>query len=241
MPAPYCRKHASFGTRAPHGPAMATPCRVTPNIPCKLLASSVSPISLQPFARKQSSSRPSMHALMEKYRHHWQQIGLSEAEIERRCLPLYAEATELKTAEHSPDGRELLLTPAAASAWKRMKAAASADGAEIHIVSAYRSVERQVQLIAGKLAGNQTLDAVLQILAPPGCSEHHTGRAIDIATGNVRPLDPEFVTTQAFDWLVKHAAAFGFTLSFPENNPFGYVYEPWHWCYGESGFGKAGS
>ncbi|WP_367154480.1 D-alanyl-D-alanine carboxypeptidase family protein [Methylomonas sp. HYX-M1] len=182
-----------------------------------------------------------MHALTEKYRHYWQQIGLSEAEIERRRLPLFAEAMELKTAERSPDGREFLLTPAAAAAWKRMKAAASADGAEIHIVSAYRSVERQVQLIAAKLAGKQTLDAVLRILAPPGCSEHHTGRAIDVATGTVRPLDAEFDTTHAFEWLVKHAANFGFTLSFPENNPFGYVYEPWHWCYGESGFGKAGS
>ncbi|RTL24879.1 MAG: hypothetical protein EKK49_20850, partial [Rhodocyclaceae bacterium] len=35
----------------------------------------------------------------------------------------------------------------------------------------------------------------------------------------------------AFVWLNAHAAGHGYTLSFPRNNPEGYLYEPWHWCF----------
>lgn len=114
-----------------------------------------------------------------------------------------------------------------------MKSVAAGAGVEIHIVSAYRSVEHQVELITRKLEAGQSIDAILQILAPPGCSEHHTGRAVDLGTGEVKPLNAEFGLTPAFDWLMEYAGGFGFTLSFPADNPFGYIYEPWHWCYAD--------
>jgi hypothetical protein len=40
-----------------------------------------------------------------------------------------------------------------------------------------------------------------------------------------------FEDTAAFAWLNAHAADHGYTLSFPRDNPEGYIYEPWHWCF----------
>ncbi|HLP25741.1 MAG TPA: D-alanyl-D-alanine carboxypeptidase family protein, partial [Acidobacteriota bacterium] len=34
-----------------------------------------------------------------------------------------------------------------------------------------------------------------------------------------------------FRWLKRHAGEFGFTLSYPKNNPHQIGYEPWHWCW----------
>ncbi len=175
-----------------------------------------------------------MRSLPEAYLAHWDRIGITGDLIAQRSLPLFEEASELQVADVSRDGKEFLLVPSAAFAWNKMKSAARGAGVEIHIVSGYRSVERQVELIAGKLEAGQSIDAVLEVLAPPGCSEHHTGRAVDLGTGTVKPLNPDFERTPAFEWLVKQASSFCFTLSFPAGNPFGYVYEPWHWCYQDS-------
>jgi D-alanyl-D-alanine carboxypeptidase len=95
-----------------------------------------------------------------------------------------------------------------------MKSSANRDGVEIYIVSAYRSVERQVELIQRKLDIGQPLEDILEVLAPPGCSEHHTGRAIDIGTLDAKPLDPNFELSPAFSWLSTHAQHYGFQLSF---------------------------
>ena len=45
-------------------------------------------------------------------------------------------------------------------------------------------------------------------------SEHHTGRAIDIATPGTRPLTAEFESSAAFVWLEAHAATFGFRMPY---------------------------
>jgi D-alanyl-D-alanine carboxypeptidase len=65
--------------------------------------------------------------------------------------------------------------------------------------------------------------------AAPGHSEHHTGRAVDIATPGSRPLTEEFEQTDAFRWLSSRAVEFGFSLTYPRDNPWGIAYEPWHW------------
>ncbi len=159
---------------------------------------------------------------------------MSDQLVAERNLPLFAEAEELQMVEATASGRAFYLTPTAADAWHAMKSAADGDGIEIHIVSAYRSVDRQVELIQQKLNAGRLLSDILTYLAPPGCSEHHTGRAVDIATGDKQPLEADFDLTPAFSWLSAHAHEFGFRLSFPQGNKFGYIYEPWHWCLGET-------
>jgi D-alanyl-D-alanine carboxypeptidase len=158
-------------------------------------------------------------------------LGIPDQLIASRSLPLCPEAQELELAEIGDDGREHRLTPAAAAAWRRMKEAAAADGVVIKLASAFRSVDRQVEILREKLAQGASLEAILSASAPPGYSEHHTGRAIDITTDGVPPFEVEFEATAAFRWLSANAARFGFVLSFPPGNAHGYQYEPWHWCY----------
>jgi len=158
-------------------------------------------------------------------------LEISTDLIAARSLVLHPEAQELVVAETGEDGREYLLVPAAAAKWREMSAAALAGGVVIRIGSAFRSVDRQAEIIRDKLAEGLSLDAVLCVSAPPGYSEHHTGRAIDVTTDEGAPLEPEFEKTRAFRWLSKNAGRFGFVLSYPAGNPSGYDYEPWHWCF----------
>jgi D-alanyl-D-alanine carboxypeptidase len=151
--------------------------------------------------------------------------------IKIRSLVLQPEAEELVTVELGDDGKEHMLVPAAASAWHRLSAAARSDGVSIRIVSAFRSVERQAEIVRGKLSRGLSLESILCVSAPPGYSEHHSGRALDVTTDDVLPLELEFEHTAAFRWLTENAPRYGYFLSFPPRNPFGYAYEPWHWCF----------
>jgi D-alanyl-D-alanine carboxypeptidase len=151
--------------------------------------------------------------------------------IAARSLVLHPEPQELVVAATGNDGREYLLVSEAAAKWREMSAAALTDGVVIKIGSAFRSVDRQAEIIRAKLAEGLSLEAVLCVSAPPGYSEHHSGRAIDVTTDEGAPLEPEFEKTTAFLWLSKNAGRFGFVLSYPAGNPSGYDYEPWHWCF----------
>jgi D-alanyl-D-alanine carboxypeptidase len=161
----------------------------------------------------------------------WVKLGIPISLIAARRLPVFAEPEALEIAEKDADGREHLLVPEAAAAWTEMKTAAHADVVSICIVSAHRSIERQIEIVARKLRDGQSPEEIFSVTAPPGCSEHHTGRAIDIGTEDSLPLEIEFASTPAYRWLAASAGKFGFTLSYPEGNRWGYSYEPWHWCY----------
>src|SRR5262249_14759508 len=116
-------------------------------------------------------------------------LGIPLELVSRRHLTLQSEPRELVLAQRDEDGREHLLAPAAAAAWTRMVAAARDDGVQLHIDSAFRSVERQAEIVRGKLASGQSIDAILSVSAPPGFSEHHTGRAVDVGTSGHRSFD----------------------------------------------------
>jgi D-alanyl-D-alanine carboxypeptidase len=158
-------------------------------------------------------------------------LGITADVLHSRGLQRQLEAMDLEVAETGPDGREHLLVPSAAGAWREMKAAALADGESLFIVSAFRSVTRQAQIVRSKLRSGASIEEVIAVCAPPGYSEHHTGRAVDLSTPGVRPLEIEFASSFAFRWLRRNAARFAFELSYPPNNPQGYQYEPWHWCH----------
>jgi D-alanyl-D-alanine carboxypeptidase len=146
---------------------------------------------------------------------------------------IFREASELVSVGQDIYGRDQRLTPPAAEAWNEMKTAAEQDGETLQLVSAFRSVDYQKQLIERKLAAGQTWDQILHVSALPGYSEHHTGRAIDITTPDFKPLTEEFEHSSAFKWLTQRANEFGFTMTYPRNNEFGIAYEPWHWTLRE--------
>lgn len=158
-------------------------------------------------------------------------LGIDVQTLLARGLRPFAEADILVLADRNDAGREFELSPAAAGAWQAMRDAAAADGVALFLVSAYRSIARQYEIVAAKLARGQTLADILQVSAAPGFSEHHTGRAIDIGTPGSPVLEEAFEQTAAFTWLVANATRFGFVMSFPRGNACGYLYEPWHWSH----------
>ena len=150
-----------------------------------------------------------------------------------RGLRPHREAVRLVSIGRAVDDNKILrLTPRAAAAWKRLQAAATRDGITLLPLSGFRSIARQTEIIRAKIAAGQSLPAILQVSAAPGYSEHHTGRALDLGTPGHFKLDESFAKTAAFRWLRRHAAKFGFHLSYPRHNPHNITYEPWHWCYG---------
>jgi D-alanyl-D-alanine carboxypeptidase len=163
------------------------------------------------------------------------ELGIAAARLHARGLQRQLEASDLEVAETGHDGREHLLVPAAAEAWREMKAAALDDGETLFIVSAFRSVARQAEIVRGRLRSGASIEEILAVCAAPGYSEHHTGRAVDLSTPGVPPLETSFADSSAFRWLRQNAARFVFVLSYPQDNPYGYQYEPWHWCHHPTG------
>lgn len=122
----------------------------------------------------------------------------------------------------------------AAEALERMQAAAAADGIDLRVLSAFRSIELQKHLFFDvKADRNQSAAERAQVSAPPGFSEHATGFAIDLGDGRAPAtnLSPGFDTTAAYAWLRANANRYHFTLSFPQGNRQGVSYEPWHWRF----------
>jgi zinc D-Ala-D-Ala carboxypeptidase len=157
-----------------------------------------------------------------------------QTQLARGLRPV-AEPAQLLSPGSDHHGRRLWLAPAACRAWLRLRAAAAADGVVLVPIRGFRAVAWQRRLLEQKLARGQSLTRILAVSAAPGYSEHHGGNALDLATPDDPALEERFERTAAFDWLTRRAPAFGFRMTLPRGNPFGYVYEPWHWCYGQTG------
>lgn len=160
-------------------------------------------------------------------------LGIPENYAAARALSLQPEADEsaLVAVSAPPGERAVRLTAATAAAWTRMRAAAEADGFALLLLSGFRGVERQAEIIRGKLAAGRSLADILRFVAAPGYSEHHTGRALDLGVSGMPPLEESFAETGAFRWLQTHAADFAFFLTYPRENTHHIAYEPWHWCW----------
>lgn len=122
----------------------------------------------------------------------------------------------------------------AAKSFLAMKQAAEAEGVSLSLLSAFRSKDEQQQLFfAVKAERNQTALDRAKVSAPPGFSEHSTGYAVDLGDSRLPQtnLSYDFMQTKAYRWLVNNAARYQFVLSFPQGNPQGVSFEPWHWRY----------
>jgi D-alanyl-D-alanine carboxypeptidase len=171
------------------------------------------------------TSRPALLRL-------WARLGIPSGHAQRAVRRIQRETKRLVSiGRASDDGRMLRLAPAAASAWIKMHAAATADNITLLPLSAFRSVSRQTIIIRRKLARGEAIKDILRVNAVPGCSEHHTGRALDLGTVGHLKLTASFSRTAAFRWLKRHAAKYGFHLTYPRGNAHGIAYEPWHWCW----------
>jgi LAS superfamily LD-carboxypeptidase LdcB len=106
--------------------------------------------------------------------------------------------------------------------------AASKDGIDLKIISAYRSFDEQVDLknqftqVYGTGANTFSADQ--------GYSEHQLGTAIDLTIPEINGTYTGFAETDAYRWLQENAYKYGFIISYPKDNDF-YVFEPWHWRF----------
>lgn len=107
-----------------------------------------------------------------------------------------------------------------------MAAAAREQGIRLEVDSGFRSYGFQERVLEGLLAGDRPFLNAVRWTAPPGYSEHITGRAVDFV-----PSDADFKDTPAYRWLQDHATGFCFTESYPLGNVGGFDWEPWHWRY----------
>ncbi len=114
--------------------------------------------------------------------------------------------------------------------------AAKADGIDIQVVSALRTIEYQQNLLdkeiqSYKEQGYNDDDAYKKAtegVAVPGQSEHNAGLAADL-----NQLSEDFENTDAFKWLDEHAQDYGFILRYPKGKQdiTGIYYEPWHYRF----------
>lgn len=160
-----------------------------------------------------------------------QMLGIPEEYSSSCNLPFCEEPSQLVATEPDFYDRPQQLTPESYAAWAAMKIAAANSQVDIFLISAFRSTQYQADLLAKKLDSGAAIEDVLTVNAAPGFSEHHTGRAVDIGTYGCAALVEDFDKTKAFQWLEQNSHKFGFTMSYPKDNAFGIVYEPWHWCF----------
>jgi len=150
--------------------------------------------------------------------------------------PSYNEAIEnhlVFIGNYRQTNREVKLRADAAVAWMALTAEASVAGSTLIPISGFRTVAYQDSLFKKAVVKHGSEEAAARWVSRPGCSEHHTGLAIDVGEEENPACDvePPFETTRVFHWLQENARRFGFELSFPRNNSRGVNYEPWHWRF----------
>lgn len=111
---------------------------------------------------------------------------------------------------------------------QKMMDDANATGADIRVISAYRSFGTQSAL---KSAYAFTYGSgANKFSADQGYSEHQLGTTIDLTTMKLGAGFTAFEKTTAYTWLLENAHRYGFVLSYPKQNSY-YVFEPWHWRF----------
>lgn len=128
---------------------------------------------------------------------------------------------------------------------RKMIADAEADGINLMVVSAYRSVKKQQENIDNYIQrlineGYSEAEAkriTYSEIAAPYTSEHNAGLALDILTEDWwlthDDVTADFENTVEFRWLQENAHKYGFIMRYPKEyeSVTGYTYEPWHYRF----------
>lgn len=149
----------------------------------------------------------------------------------QHALPLQDEAEDLVAVGEDIYQRPQQMAAKAAQHWHSLQQHAQSEGIDLAVVSAFRSVDYQTQIIRHKQQQGQSSADIFKVSAAPGFSEHHTGRALDLTTQDSPVLEETFAETIAYRWLQENASDHGFYESFPRDNPHRLIWEPWHWAW----------
>jgi len=127
---------------------------------------------------------------------------------------------------HTFEDYRIYVTRATRDAFAAMAAAARKDSVLLIVDSGFRSPGFQSRIIKRRLAAGEPFERIISMVAPPGYSEHHTGRALDLV-----PSEARFAHTPAYQWLQAHAADYGFYETYPEDPESPHPWEAWHWVF----------
>ena len=108
-------------------------------------------------------------------------------------------------------------------------AAAKADGYDLQLISAYRTFARSAILLENEVQAQMkyngySREKAEQVaatrVAPPGTSEHNTGLAVDILSGDYyyhhSTMEESFEYDAEAIWMAEHCAEYGFILRYPK-------------------------
>jgi len=127
----------------------------------------------------------------------------------------------------SVNRQDLKLRKPAADALAALSDAARKDGIILDVSSAYRSFSYQSALFDRNVRELGQAQAERES-ARAGTSQHQLGLAVDFGS-----VTEAFGKSKAGIWLLEHAVAFGFSLSYPQGHESqtGYIFEPWHFRF----------
>ena len=124
---------------------------------------------------------------------------------------------------------------------REMLAAGEKKGLSFWIASAYRSTQRQRELLDEDIEAlihkgysySEAYEEVVRETMPVGCSEHATGLAVDIVAKDYQILDEKQGRTDEILWLQQNCSRYGFILRYPEGKEdiTKVSYESWHFRY----------
>ena len=154
---------------------------------------------------------------------------------EHKIKENYLSKIELVTIKNI-DNEDIQIEKETYNAYQKLEKFLKTKNIIIGISSAYRSKEYQ-QEIYDDFVKEYGEEYANKIVAPVGCSEHHTGLAIDINIkkngkwpANNKELEKQEPSLRKIH---KYLASYGFILRYPKDkeNITGYPYEPWHIRY----------
>lgn len=119
------------------------------------------------------------------------------------------------------------------SFFDEMKNDAIKENIYLLIDSGYRSFDYQ-KLIWESSIKNRGLEETEKWVAKPGCSEHQTGLAIDVAFyRNGVYCDSFDEDDYEIKWLINNSYKYGFILRYPKGKEkiTGFNFEPWHYRF----------
>lgn len=130
-------------------------------------------------------------------------------------------------------GAHTLMRREAAQALEKMfDAALKEKGYALYAVSGFRSYGKQNMIHAKKVSQVGKKEA-LRVSAPPGCSEHQLGLAMDLGCKEALHLTESFGSRPEGIWVAENCHRFGFIIRYKAEweDITGYAYEPWHIRY----------
>ena len=104
-------------------------------------------------------------------------------------------------------------------------------------ISAAMENEVQAQMKYNGYSREKAEQVAATRVAPPGTSEHNTGLAVDILSGDYYNHHSQIEESFEYDaeaaWMKAHCAEYGFILRYPKDKQdvTGIIFEPWHFRY----------